>query len=106
MDLRSQLAAVGRIRSVEQWLGPRPLAALYGVGPAPAGKLRTYGLHTIGDIAETPMSMLVRLFGAVGRALHARARGQDPRTVQTQPIAKSLAADRAFEHDVLDPADL
>ncbi|MDX3534010.1 hypothetical protein PV721_06460 [Streptomyces sp. MB09-01] len=91
---------------VEQWLGPRPVAALYGVGPATAGKLHTYGLHTIGDVAETPMPTLVRLFGAAaGRALHAHAHGQDPRTVQAQPIAKSLAADRAFEHDVLDPAE-
>ncbi|MFE5862165.1 hypothetical protein ACFQ77_16675 [Streptomyces virginiae] len=91
---------------VEQWLRSRPVAALYGVGPATAGKLHTYGLHTIGDIAETPMPTLVRLFGAAaGRALHAHAHGQDPRTVQTQPIVKSLAADRAFEHDVLDPAE-
>ncbi|MFD6913552.1 hypothetical protein [Streptomyces virginiae] len=37
--------------------------------------------------------------------MHAHAHGQDPRTVQTQPIVKSLAADRAFEHDVLDPAE-
>ncbi|MFE9468839.1 hypothetical protein ACFYNW_35470 [Streptomyces virginiae] len=93
-------------KDVERWLRPRPVAALYGVGPATAGKLHTYGLHTIGDVAETPMPTLVRLLGAAaGRALHAHAHGQDPRTVQTQPLAKSLAADRAFEHDVLDPAE-
>ncbi|MGW6869363.1 DinB/UmuC family translesion DNA polymerase [Streptomyces sp. NPDC054901] len=52
------------------------------------------------------MPTLVRLFGdAAGRALHTHARGQDPRTVQTRPIAKSLGAERAFEHDVLDPAE-
>ncbi|MFF9870482.1 hypothetical protein ACF1G0_34785 [Streptomyces sp. NPDC013953] len=85
-------------KDVERWLRPRPVAALYGVGPATAGKLRTYGLHTIGDTAKTPMSTLVRLFGAAGRTLHAHAHahGQDPRTVQTQPIAKSLAADGAL----------
>ncbi|MFB9584742.1 MULTISPECIES: DNA polymerase Y family protein [Streptomyces] len=91
---------------VERWLRPRPVAALYGIGPATAAKLRTYGLHTIGDVAETPLPTLVRLFGAsAGRSLHAHAHGQDPRTVQAQPIAKSLAADRAFEHDALDPAE-
>ncbi|GAA3126142.1 hypothetical protein GCM10020254_86940 [Streptomyces goshikiensis] len=53
-----------------------------------------------------PLPTLVRLFGAsAGRSLHAHAHGQDPRTVQAQPIAKSLAADRAFEHDALDPAE-
>ncbi|MEU2120109.1 hypothetical protein ABZ567_31745 [Streptomyces sp. NPDC016459] len=91
---------------IERWLRPRPVASLYGVGPATAGKLRTYGLHTAGDIADTPVPTLVRLFGAAaGRALHAHAHGQDPRTVQTQPIAKSLSAERTFEHDVLDPAE-
>ncbi|MGW6877419.1 DNA polymerase Y family protein [Streptomyces xanthophaeus] len=91
---------------VQQWLRPRPVAALYGVGPATAAKLRTYGLHTIGDVADTPLPTLVRLFGAAaGRALHSHAHGQDLRTVQTQPIAKSLGAERAFDHDILDPAE-
>ncbi|MGW6859166.1 DNA polymerase Y family protein [Streptomyces xanthophaeus] len=95
-----------RQTDVEPWLRPRPVAALYGVGPARAVKLRAYGLHTIGDIADTPIATLARLFGtATGRALHDHAQGQDPRTVQTEPIAKSLAADRAFEHDVLDPGE-
>ncbi|MER6316630.1 hypothetical protein ABT237_23125 [Streptomyces sp. NPDC001581] len=93
-------------KDVEQWLRPRPVAALYGVGSATAGKLRTYGLHTIGDLADTPMPTLARLLGAAaGRALHAHAHGQDPRTVQTQPLSKSLGADRSYEHDVLDPAE-
>ncbi|MFJ9598014.1 DNA polymerase thumb domain-containing protein [Streptomyces virginiae] len=91
--------------NVEQWLRPRPVAALHGVGPATAGKLRAYGLHTIGDLADTPLPTLTRLLGAAtGRTLHAHAHGQDPRTVQAQPIAKSLGADRTFDHDVLDPA--
>ncbi|MGW7315751.1 DNA polymerase Y family protein [Streptomyces sp. NPDC054865] len=91
---------------IERWLRPRPVASLHGVGPATAGKLRTYGLRTIGDVADTPVPTLVRLFGAAsGRALHTHAHGQDPRTVQTQPIAKSLGAERAFEHDVLDPVE-
>ncbi|MFD9572669.1 hypothetical protein ACFWBI_22840 [Streptomyces sp. NPDC059982] len=91
---------------VERWLRPRPAAALYGVGPATARKLRAYGLHTIGDIADTPAPTLTRILGATaGRTLHAHAHGQDPRTVQREPIAKSLGADRAFDRDVLDPAE-
>ncbi|MGW6834883.1 DinB/UmuC family translesion DNA polymerase [Streptomyces sp. NPDC054949] len=39
------------------------------------------------------------------RALHAHAHGQDLRTVRTQPVAKSLGAERTFEHDVLDPIE-
>ncbi|MFD8949788.1 hypothetical protein ACFV0B_13130 [Streptomyces xanthophaeus] len=39
------------------------------------------------------------------RAPRTRPRTRPPRTVQTGPTAKSLAADRAFEHDVLDPGE-
>ncbi|MEW1639864.1 hypothetical protein AB0469_38115 [Streptomyces sp. NPDC093801] len=56
---------------VDRWLRPRPVAALYGVGPATAAKLRTYGLHTISDIADTPLSTLIRLFGTGAAALSA-----------------------------------
>ncbi|MEV6731350.1 hypothetical protein [Streptomyces sp. NPDC051364] len=93
-------------RDVQAWLRPRPAAALHQVGPATATKLRTYGLHTIGDIADAPVPTLVRLFGAAtGRSLHAHANGQDLRTVQPVPIAKSMSAERTFDHDVLDPAE-
>ncbi|MEU8465693.1 hypothetical protein [Streptomyces sp. NPDC029003] len=91
---------------VAGWLRPRPVAALHQVGPPTARKLRTYGLHTIGDVADAPLPTLVRIFGAAaGRALHAHAHGKDPRTVQTQPVAKSVSAERRFDHDVLDPAE-
>ncbi|MFD9519723.1 hypothetical protein [Streptomyces sp. NPDC059979] len=93
-------------RDVQAWLWPRPVAALYQVGPATAAKLRTYGLHTIGDLADAPVPTLIRLFGpATGRSLHAHAHGQDLRTVQPQPIAKSMSAERTFDHDVLDLAE-
>ncbi|MEU9305069.1 hypothetical protein [Streptomyces sp. NPDC048269] len=84
----------------------RAPSPFHQVGPATANKLRTYGLHTIGDIADAPVTALVRLFGAAtGRSLHAHAHGQDPRTVQPEPVAKSMSAERTFDHDVLDPAE-
>ncbi|WP_407842149.1 helix-hairpin-helix domain-containing protein (plasmid) [Streptomyces sp. DSM 116496] len=91
---------------VQAWLRPRPVAALHGVGPATATKLRAYGLHTIGDLADASLPALTRIFGAAtGRSLHAHAHGHDLRTVQPQPIAKSVSAERAFGHDVLDPVE-
>ncbi|MCX5014936.1 hypothetical protein OG765_28715 [Streptomyces sp. NBC_00555] len=93
-------------REVQAWLRPRPAAALHQVGPATANKLRTYALHTIGDIADAPVPTLVRLFGAAtGRSLRAHAQGQDLRTVQPQPASKSRSAERTFDHDILDPAE-
>ncbi|AWZ07958.1 MULTISPECIES: hypothetical protein [unclassified Streptomyces] len=94
--------------NVEAWLRPSPVAALHGVGPATASKLRSYGLYTIGDLADAPLPALTRIFGAsTGRSLHAHAHRYDLRTVQPQPqpIAKSVNAVRDFDHDVLDPVE-
>ncbi|MFJ8212135.1 hypothetical protein [Streptomyces sp. NPDC096033] len=44
----------------------------------------------MGDIADTPLPTLIRLFGtSAGRTLHAHAHGQDPRTVRNDPLPKS-----------------
>ncbi|CAM5305869.1 hypothetical protein SAVIM338S_00523 [Streptomyces avidinii] len=88
---------------VTAWLRPRPVAALYGVGPATAAALAKYGLHTIGDLADAPLPTLTRLFGsATGRALHARAHGDDLRAVEPRPLPKSMSAGHSFEADCLD----
>ncbi|MGW1772764.1 DNA polymerase Y family protein [Streptomyces sp. NPDC002104] len=89
---------------VTAWLRPRPVAALYGVGPATAATLAAYGLHTIGDLADAPLPTLTRIFGsATGRALHAHAQGEDLRPVEARPVPKSLTTHHAFEADCLDP---
>lgn len=88
---------------VTAWLRPRPVAALYGVGPATAATLAAYGLHTVGDLADAPLPALTRIFGsATGRALHAHANGHDLRPVDTHPVPKSLGAGHAFGADCLD----
>ncbi|MGW0790839.1 DNA polymerase Y family protein [Streptomyces sp. NPDC002911] len=88
-----------------QWLYPRPLAALPGVGPATASTLNKFGLHTIGQIADLPAATLQRLLG-VGHArlLAERARGNDPRPVVPEEPAKHLSADLVLDSDCLDPA--
>lgn len=93
--------------SIAEFLRPLPVAALYGVGPATAATLTRHGLHTIGNIADTPLSTLQRLLGgAAGRRLHDHARGIDPRPVVPGAPAQSLAAEHAFPLDVVDAAEV
>ncbi|MFJ9819759.1 DNA polymerase thumb domain-containing protein [Streptomyces sp. NPDC101151] len=88
-----------------EWLCPRPLAALPGIGRATAATLTRYGLHTIGQIADLPPSTLQRLLGASSaRLLAERARGHDPRPVVPAEPATHLAADLVLDRDCLDPA--
>ncbi|MFG2727853.1 ImpB/MucB/SamB family protein [Streptomyces canus] len=90
---------------VADWLYPRPITALPGVGRTTAETLRRYGLHTIGQITDLPSVTLQRLLG-VGQArlLAERARGHDPRPVTPSEPAVHLVADLVLERDCLDPA--
>ncbi|WP_327322590.1 ImpB/MucB/SamB family protein [Streptomyces sp. NBC_01210] len=90
---------------VTDWLYPRPVTALPGIGRATAETLSRYGLHTIGQIIDMPPATLQRLFGAgPARLLAERARGHDPRPVIPLEPAAHLIADLVLERDCLDPA--
>ncbi|MBK3574099.1 ImpB/MucB/SamB family protein [Streptomyces sp. MBT65] len=87
------------------WLHPRPVTALPGVGRTMADTLHRYGLHTIGQLTDLPPATLQRLLGAgQARLLTERARGHDPRPVVPAEPAAHLAADLALSRDCLDPA--
>ncbi|MFJ9375568.1 DNA polymerase thumb domain-containing protein [Streptomyces sp. NPDC101455] len=87
------------------WLYPRPVTALPGIGRATADTLHRYGLHTIGQLADLPPATLQRLLGAgQARLLAERARGHDPRPVVPAEPAAHLAADLVLGRDCLDPA--
>ncbi|RKN65634.1 hypothetical protein D7231_25505 [Streptomyces klenkii] len=89
--------------AVSAFLAGKPAAALYGVGPATARTLATYGLGTVGRIAAAPLSALQRILGPVaGRQLYERARGIDPTPVTPGARARSTAAEHRFERDELD----
>ncbi|WP_435744616.1 DNA polymerase IV [Microbacterium sp. PMB16] len=85
------------------FLAPRSVRAMWGVGPKAAETLESRGIRTIGDIRESSREMLER---AVGPALSARlaqlARGEDARVIETERIEKSIGHEETFETDILD----
>jgi nucleotidyltransferase/DNA polymerase involved in DNA repair len=86
------------------FLAGKPVAALDGVGTATARTLCAYGLDSVGKVAEAPLAVLQRIVGArAGRELWERARGIDRTTVVPNAAARSVAAERAFSRDELDP---
>ncbi|MEV7342515.1 ImpB/MucB/SamB family protein [Streptomyces sp. NPDC093544] len=87
------------------WLYPRPVTALPGIGRTVAETLGRYGLHAIGQVVDLPAGTLQRLLGAgQARLLAERARGHDPRPVTPSEPARQLAADLVLDRDCLDPA--
>jgi DNA polymerase IV len=90
---------------VVAFLHPLPVGALWGVGEKTADVLARLGLHTVGDLAHTPVSTLRRALGpAVGAHLSALAWGRDERAVVPSEPDKSIGAEETFPSDVDDPA--
>ncbi|MFD8523285.1 hypothetical protein ACFV2D_25155 [Streptomyces capillispiralis] len=89
---------------VREFLAGRPVVALPGVGTRTARTLCEYGLDTLGRVAAAPLSTLQRLVGAkAGRDLHERANGVDRGRVVPNALSRSLATERPFTRDELDP---
>jgi DNA polymerase-4 len=89
------------------FLHPLPVERLWGVGPVTAGKLRTRGVRTVGEVARLGEPTLVSLVGqAAGRPLHALAHNRDPRPVDTSRRRRSIGSQRALGRSPKTPDDL
>ena len=89
---------------VVSFLHPLPVGALWGVGEKTQDVLHRLGLHTVGDLAHTPVSTLTRALGpASGAHLAALSWGRDERVVVPHEPDKSIGAEHTFGSDVDDP---
>ncbi|GAA1847568.1 DNA polymerase IV [Microbacterium koreense] len=90
-----------------RFLAPRPVGALWGVGPKATAALESRGIHTVSDVLDTPRAVLDRALGpAMGDRLWHLARGIDAREVDTVRAEKSIGHEETFEHDIADAAVL
>ena len=90
---------------VVEFLHPLPVGALWGVGERTEETLTRFGLHTVGDLANTSVGTLRRALGpAAGTSLHALAWGRDERRVVAAEPDRSVGAEETFARDVDDPA--
>ncbi|UFS61263.1 DNA polymerase IV [Subtercola endophyticus] len=81
----------------QAFLLPLPVERLWGVGAATADKLHRLGITTVGQLAELEASTAERVLGrASGAHLHALARLQDPRPVDTTRRRSSIGSQRAL----------
>ncbi|MGD1011037.1 MAG: DNA polymerase IV [Acidimicrobiales bacterium] len=90
-----------------EFLHPRPVSELWGVGPRTAERLAGYGISTIGDLARIDPAHLSHLVGrAAGAQLHDLAWARDPRAVVPDRPAKSVGHEETFATDLHDPEKL
>lgn len=94
---------------VTRFLHPLAAGDLWGVGEKTADALGRLGLHTVADVAHTPVRVLQRALGpARGRQVHDLAWGHDdrritPRRGDHEPD-RSMGADETFHRDTDDRA--
>lgn len=84
-----------------------PVTALFGVGARTTEVLRSHGLRTVGELAQTDQHVLQQWVGkSSGAHLHSLANGRDDRPVIPNSREKSVGAEETFSVDVHDTAVL
>ena len=83
-----------------------PVKRFHGVGPVTAAKMERLGIHTGADLAAWSLQELEAHFGSSGSWYWRIARGIDERPVRPDRPYKSVSAERTFDSDLTDPADL
>lgn len=97
---------VVRPTEVEAFLEPLAVRRLHGVGPAGEKALHELGITTVGELRKLSLDRLIERFGHWGRTLHAFARGNDIREVQTHRVRKSLSTEHTFAEDIRAPSEI
>lgn len=84
-----------------EFLRPLPISVLWGVGAVAAETLSRYALHTVADVADTPVASLKSYLGdATAQRLWQLANGIDDRAVQPSRTELSVGKEATFRADV------
>jgi DNA polymerase-4 len=83
-----------------------PVKRFHGVGPVTAAKMESLGILTGADLRDRSLEELTRYFGSSAGYFHRAAHGEDDRPVQPDRPLKSVGAERTFDSDLTEEADL
>lgn len=88
---------------------PMDISEMFFVGKATADKLKTAGIHTIGDLANTSRPLLVSMLGKHGGMLYDYANGLDEEPVSLysdREIIKSVGHGMTFTRNITGNEDI
>ena len=89
------------VEDIPTRIWPLPARKINGIGPKASEKLNHLGIATIGELAETPVELLIANFGrATGEWMHRSANGIDERVIVTESKPKSISRETTFEYDL------
>jgi DNA polymerase IV len=99
LDKPRGYAVIGRGEALD-FLGPRSVGVIWGVGAALQQRLGRDGIITIADLRARSERELIARYGAVGRRLGRLARGEDDRPVDPDAPTKSISVETTFTRDI------
>ncbi len=105
LDKPRGFSVIGRAETLD-FLAPRPVSTIWGVGKATATALESEGLRTIADLRRADEARLIRRFGILGRRLKQLAIGEDARVVEPDQETKSISNERTLDTDLSDLREL
>jgi DNA polymerase IV (DinB-like DNA polymerase) len=91
---------------IAEFLDPKPVRALRGVGPKTAEHLREMGFTTVKDLRAASQQRLERAFGKFGAFLWNEVRGIDDRPVDPEWETKSMGRENTFAQDSEDDDEI
>lgn len=105
IDKPRGFAVIGRSEALD-FLAPKSVGIIWGVGAALQQRLARDGILTIAELRARPERELVARYGAIGRRLAHFARGEDDRAVNPDAPMKSISAETTFARDIVRYEDL
>ena len=85
-----------------EFLAPKPVSFIFGVGKASAARLARDGFVRIADLQKVTELEMMRRYGEEGRRLARLARGIDARKVSADRETKSVSSETTFDRDIAD----
>lgn len=98
LDKPRGFAVIGKAETME-FLRPKPVRMIWGVGNATQETLERTGIRTFEDLLRWEKQDLMTRFGSMGERLYHLARGQDRRRVMRDEPIKSISKETTFFED-------
>jgi len=95
-----------RPRDAAAFVAALPIGKFYGIGPVTAQKMNEIGIRNGADLRRFSEQDLVSRFGKAGRYYYRISRCEDDRQVHISRTRKSLGAERTFETNITDVAEM
>ena len=102
LDKPRGFSVIGKAETTD-FLRPKPVRLIWGIGPAAQSSLEAAGIRTFDDLLRWDRRDLHDRFGGMGERLYSLARGEDGRRISAHTPVKGLSNETTFHDDTNDP---